>query len=102
MLFASVQTALAWLLSIVGHQQVKERMVDSDLDVEVLAAKRAALMERARLVFERSHRAVEESRKVRAIARAKHSASYAKGISEGLEMQPASSGDEASVTRENN
>jgi hypothetical protein len=47
MLFASVQTALAWLLSIVGHQQVKERMVDSDLEVEVLAAKRAALMERS-------------------------------------------------------
>jgi hypothetical protein len=63
-------------------------MVDNDL--EVLAAKRRALVERARLVFEQSRRVVEESRKIRAETRKKFSVEPSQNRPGGVAVQPGS------------
>ena len=63
-------------------------MVDNDL--EVLAAKRRALVERARLVFEQSCRVVEESRKIRAETREKFSVEPSQNRPDGVAVQPGS------------
>jgi|tagenome__1003787_1003787.scaffolds.fasta_scaffold20088776_2 hypothetical protein len=60
-------------------------MVDNDL--EVLAAKRRALVERARLVFEQSRRVVEESRKIRAETGEKFSVEPTQKGSDGVAVQ---------------